>query len=45
MAKKKIEIVKEYLDDILNCKLEISYTPEEIKRNLEEDVDDAVKKL
>ncbi len=43
MAKKKIEIIKEYLNDILNCKLEVNYTPEEVKRNLEEDVDDVVK--
>lgn len=43
MAKKKIEIVREYLDEILNSRLEISYTEEEIKRDLEEDVDDKVK--
>lgn len=43
MAKKKIEMVKEYLNDILNCKLELEYTSEEIKRNLEEDVDEKVK--
>ena len=43
MAKKKIEIKKEYLEKVLNDKITIIYTEEERKRNLEEDIDDKVK--
>lgn len=43
MAKKKIEIKKEYLKKVLNDKITIIYTEEERKRNLEEDIDDKVK--
>ena len=45
MAKKKIEIKKDYLDEILNNKLEATYTAEERKRDLEEDVDDRIKSI
>lgn len=45
MAKKKIEIVKQYLEEVLNSKIKIEYTEEERKRDLEEDVDDRVKKV
>lgn len=44
MAKKKIEIVKQYLEEVLNNRIEIDYTEEERKRDLEEDIDDRVKK-
>lgn len=43
MAKKKIEIRKEYLEKILNDKIIVEYTKAEQERNLEEDVDDKVK--
>jgi len=45
MAKKNVEIKKEYLNDILNCKLDLAYTSEEVDRNLEEDVDEKVKSI
>lgn len=44
MAKKKIEIVKQYLEEVFNSKIDIVYTEEEQKRDLEEDVDDRVKR-
>ena len=43
MAKKKIEIKREYLNEILSDKLNLTYTKAEISRNLEEDVDTKVK--
>ena len=43
MAKKKIEIRKEYLDKILTDKIIIEYTQNDRDRNLEEDIDDKVK--
>lgn len=43
MAKKKIEMRKEYLQKILSDNLAIKYTQEDRNRNLEEDVDDIVK--
>lgn len=43
MAKKKIEIRKEYLNQILNDKVNIEYTQRDVERNLEEDIDDKVK--
>lgn len=43
MAKKKIEMRKEYLQKILSDKLIVTYTQEDRNRNLEEDVDDIVK--
>ena len=43
MAKKKIEIRKEYLNQILNDRIKIEYTKRDVERNLEEDVDDKVK--
>ena len=45
MAKKKIEIRKEYLKEILNDKILVNYTDEDKKRNLEEDVDDKIKNV
>lgn len=45
MAKKKIQIKKEYLERIFNNRLVIDYTEEDKKRNLEEDIDDKVKSL
>lgn len=45
MAKKKIEMVKEYLEELLDSKLAISYTEAEVKRDLEEDVDMRVKEV
>lgn len=45
MAKKKIEIKKEYLEELLNDFYTISYSKSIIKKNLEEDVDDKVKEL
>lgn len=45
MAKKKIEMVRKYLEEVLNNKIRIEYTEEERKRDLEEDVDDRVKKV
>lgn len=44
MAKKKIEIVKNYLEEVISNRIKIEYTEEERKRDLEEDVDDKVKK-
>lgn len=43
MAKKRIEIIKNSLEDILKDKLDITYTKEIQSRNLEEDVDDIIK--
>ncbi len=34
MAKKKVEVVKEYLNDIFNCRLDLEYTSEEMKRKM-----------
>lgn len=45
MAKKKIEIRKEYLEEILNDKMIIEYTLQDKERNLEEDIDDKVKNI
>lgn len=45
MAKKKIEIRKEYLEEILNDKIIIEYTSQDKERNLEEDIDDKVKNI
>ena len=45
MAKKKIEITKEYLEELLKDFYTISYSKSIIKKNLEEDVDDKVKEL
>jgi len=43
MAKKKIEIRKEYLEKILNDKIIVEYTEIDRERNLEEDIDDKIK--
>ncbi len=43
MAKKKIEIKKDYLQNILNDRIDIFYTDIDRKRNLEEDIDGKVK--
>lgn len=45
MAKKKIQIRKEHFINILNDYYDITYDEAQKKRNLEEDVDDAVKEL
>ena len=45
MAKKKIRIKKEYLENVLNDRYNIEYTEEEQNRNLEEEVDDKVKQV
>lgn len=45
MAKKKIEIKKDYLDAIINDQYTITYSKQLVQKNLEEDVDDKVKEL
>jgi len=45
MAKKKIEVKKEYLEILLNDYYDISYSPMVKSKNLEEDIDDEVKNL
>lgn len=45
MAKKKIQIKKEHLEKILNDFYDVTYSEEQKKRDMEEDVDDAVKAL
>lgn len=43
MAKKKIEIRREYLEKIMNDKIIVEYTKVDQERNLEEEIDDKVK--